>query len=178
MHRTSKPNMNLSYSYLQIEGIHLREYYIIPEFSYSNTFLFAVAIYQILAIGFVYLGCYVTYAGLLLALIFQFCVFHYLCLFFCNKNYRLHFTPDGVTVWNLLNKPKQYAVCSIQWKIKRIPWYNTYFVLLYSTEKRPIAIVKPHWKNVRKILQLPHHGPLTTVEREYIKFLKSVGLMY
>ena len=156
----------------------MREYYIIPEFSYSKTFLFAVTIYQIMAIALVWFGCYFTYASLLLALICQFCAFYYLCLFFCNKNYRLHFTTDSVTVWNLLNKPKQYTSCSIRWKIRRMPWYNTYFVLLYSTARRPIAIVKPHWKNVRKILQLPHHGPLTTAEHEYVKFLKSVGLMY
>ncbi len=156
----------------------MREYYIIPEFSYSKTFLFAVTICQLMSIGFVCLGCHVTYIGLFPALICQFGTFYYLCLFFSNKNYRLHLTPDIVTVWNILNKPKQYASCSIRWKIKRIPWYNTYFVLLYSTEQRPIAIVKPHWKNVRKILQLPHHGPLTTAEHEYVKFLKSVGLMY
>jgi len=156
----------------------LREYHINPEFSYSKTFLFAVIIYQLVAIGFVCLACCVTYACLLPALICQFCAFYYLCLFFCNKNFRLHFTPDSVTVWNLLNQPRQYASCSIRWRIKRIPWYDTYFVLIYSTERRPIAIVKPHWKNVRKILQLPHHGPVTTTEHEYIKFLKSVGLMY
>ena len=156
----------------------MREYYINPEFSYSKLFLLAVIIFQILAIGFACFGWYVTYVGLLIALICQYGALYYLCLFFCNKNYRLHFTPDIVTVWNLLNKQKKYAFCSIRWKIKRIPWYNTYFVLLYSTEQRPIAIVKPHWKNVRKILRLPHHGPLTTAEHEYVKFLKSVGLMY
>ena len=156
----------------------MREYYVYPEFRYSKAFLFAVTVFQLVAIGFVCLGFYVTYVCLLLALFSQFCAFYYLCLIFCNKNYRLHFTPDRVTVWNLLNHPKQYVSCSIRWKIKRIPWYNTYFVLLYSTERKPIAIVKPHWKNVRKILQLPHNGPLTAVEHEYIKFLKSMGLMY
>jgi membrane protein insertase Oxa1/YidC/SpoIIIJ len=29
-----------------------------------------------------------------------------------------------------------------------------------------------------KILKFPHDGSLTVVEREYIKFLKSVGLLY
>ena len=156
----------------------MREYYIRPEFRYSKSFLFAVAFFQLLAIGFFCLGCYVTYIGFLSALICQFLVFYYLCLFFCNKNYRLHVTPDWVTVWDLLSRPKQYDTSSIRWKIKRIPWYNTYFVLLYSTEPRPIAIVKPHWKNAGKLLKLPHHGSLTAVEREYITFLKSVGLMY
>ena len=156
----------------------MQEYYINPEFHYSKTFPFAVVFCQILAIGFICWGCYVTYIAHLLALFCQFGAFYYLYLLFCNKNFRVHITTDSVTVWNLFNRPKQYAFCSIRWKIKRISWYNAYFVLLYSTGQSPIAIVKPHWKDVKRILQLPHHGPLTTAERDYLKFLKSVGLMY
>ena len=156
----------------------MREYHINPEFSYSKAFLFEVIIYQLVAIGFVCLGYYVTYICLLPAFICQFATFYYLCLFLCNKNFRLHFTPVNVTVWNLLNQPRQYTSSSIRWRIKRIPWCNTYFVVLYSAKRKPIAILKPHWKNVRNILQLPHRGPVTAVEQKYIQFLKNVGLMY
>ena len=176
--RNISKNQNLTHSNLQIGGRPLQEYSINPELCYSKSFPFAVALFQTLTIGFLCLGHYVTYIVHLLALLCQFCAFYFLYLFFYNKNYRLHITTDRITVWNLRNKPRQYDLCAIRWKIKRIPWYNTYFALLYSSGQTPIAIVKPHWKNVNKLLQLPHHGPLTTVEREYVKFLKSVGLMY
>ena len=108
----------------------------------------------------------------------QLSAIYYLFLFLCNRNYRLHVTPINVTVWNLFHKPTQYASSQIQWKIKRIPWYNTYYVMLYATGKRPIAILKPLWKNMSKILQFPHYGPMSTVERKYLSFLKGTGLLY
>ena len=156
----------------------MREYNIVPEFRYYKTFPFAVIIYQLLSIGFIVLGHYVTSISYFAAVILQFSVFYFLYLYLCNRNYRLHIAPVDVTIWNLFNKQRQYPTCQIRWQIKRIPRYNTYFVVLYSTGRRPIAIVKPHWKNVSLVLKFPHHGPLTVVERKYIEFLKSVGLMY
>ena len=156
----------------------MREYNIVPEFAYSKTFLLAATICQFVAIGFVVLGYYVTAVSYLAAAILQLSFFYFLCLYLCNRNYRLRITPIHVTVWNLFNKSKQHMTCQIRWKIKRIPWYNTYFVVLYSTSRMPVAILKPHWENVWKILKLPHYGAVSIAERKYIEFLKSVGLMH
>lgn len=156
----------------------MREYYITPEFNNSKMFPFAAGLCQLLTIALVFLGYYITAASYLLAAFIQFSALWYFCLFLCNKNYRLYITPDTVTVWNLLKKEKQHITSQIKWKIKRIPWYNTYYVILYSSPQTPIAILKPHWKNVAKILTRPHLGPLSATEREYIAFLKQVGLMY
>lgn len=155
----------------------MKEYMIVPEFRYSKTFPFAFIIYQFVTAVFVLLGYHVTGIAYSLAFIFQICVIYYLCLYLINKYCRLHIRPDIVTVWNIFNKPKQYQSVQLCWKIKRIPWYNSYFLCLYSTRQKPVAILKPHWKNALKLLHFPHYGSLTSVELKYIKFLKNIGLL-
>lgn len=156
----------------------MKEYRIIPEFPYHKAFPFVAIIYQFIAIGFVVLGHCSTPISYVASVIFQLSAFYFLFLFLCNKNYQLYITPVSVTVWNIFNKPRRYPSCQIQWKIKRVPWYNIYFMVLYSTGRMPIAFLKPHWKNVSKVLKFSHRGPLTIVERKYIEFLKKVGRAY
>lgn len=155
----------------------MREYSVVPPFSSSKIFYVAVVVYQFITIGLIVLGHYFTPISYFAAVISQSCVFYFLCLFLCARNYRLHINLDRVTVWTLFNKPKQYISCQIRWKIKRIPWYNTYFIVLYSNSRTPIAIIKPHWENATKLLRFSHYGRLTIVEHEYIVFLKKVGLL-
>lgn len=156
----------------------MKEYSIVPEFSYSKTFPFTASICQLMAMVFVIVGHRITTAGYVAATILQLSAIYLLFLFLCNRNYRLYITPISVTVWNVFGKPKQYPYHQIQWKIKRVPWYNIYYVVVYSKGKIPVALLKPHWKNVSKVLKLPHRGPLTITERKYIEFLKKVGLIY
>lgn len=155
----------------------MKEYSIVPEFSHSRTYPFAASIYQLTAIGLVVGHC-ITSVGYVVAVILQLSAFYFLFLFLCNRNYRLHITPVSVTVWNVFGKPKQYPYHQIRWKIKRVPWYNIYYVVVYSASRMPIALLKAPWKNASKILKFPHRGPLTVIERKYIAFLKSCGIVY
>lgn len=157
-------------------GDSLGTYTINPEFSHSKAFSFVAFILQFVTIGLVALGYYFTSVSYFLAVIFQCCVVYYLFLFFSSRYYRLHISPNIVTVWSGFNKPKRYSTSSIRWRIKRIPWYNTYFVCLYSIDRLPVAIVKPHWKNAPRLFRFPHCGSLTDMEKKYIDFLASMGL--
>lgn len=156
----------------------MKEYSIIPELSYSKAFPFVAGICQFMAIGFAAVGASITPAGYVATAILQLSAFNFLFLFLCNRNYRLHFTPASVTVWNIFGKPKRYPNHQIQWKIKRVPWYNIYYVVLYSAGRMPVAFLKAPWENVSKIFKFPHKGPLTVIERKYIAFLKRSGVLY
>ncbi len=159
-------------------GLFLREYHIIPEFRYSKAYPYVAFTCLLIAVGLIFFGYFVTSAGFILAICFCFCSIYYASLLFCNKYYRLHITPGITTVWNIFNRSRSYQTDTLRWKIVRIPWYNTYFVLLYSTGKKPVAIIKPHWENMYKLLAYPHHGKLSDTERKYIKFLKHTHLMH
>lgn len=156
----------------------MKEFSIIPELSYGKAFPFAGSICQFMVIVFATVGACITPAGYVAAAILQLSAFYFLFLFLCNRNYRLHFTPVSVTVWNIFGKPKRYPYHQIQWKIKRIPWYNIYYVVLYSVGRMPVAVLKAPWKNVSKLLKFPHKGPLTVIEHKYIAFLKRSGVVY
>ncbi len=153
------------------------EYSIVPEFRYCKFFPLFTIIYQLVAIGFVAFGHFIASVAFILACIFQFCAFYYAGLFIFNKFYRLNISSSSITVWNMFNYSKMYPADKLRWKIGRIPWYNTYFILLYSSGQIPIAIIKPHWENALRIIHFPHAGKLSSVELEYLKFLKSVGLL-
>lgn len=153
------------------------EYNIFPEYRYYKTFPFLAITYQLIAIMFAVFGNFITSVGFILTFIFQVCSFYYAGLSICSRCYRLNITSNLITVWNIFNKPKKYPADKLRWKIRRIPWYNSYFIFLYSSGRIPIAIVKPHWKNALRILLFPHSGILSTVEREYLKFLKNIGLL-
>lgn len=152
-------------------------YSVVPEFRFSKFFPLLAGAYQLIAVGFFAFGYFITSAGLMLSCIFQLCSLYYVGLFLCDKFYRLIISPDQITVQNIFGKQKTYRVDNLRWSIGRIPWYNSYYVLLYSSGRNPIAVVRPHWKNVPRILHFPHSGKLSSQEIEYLKFLKSVGLM-
>lgn len=153
------------------------EYSIVPEFSFNKFFPLLAGTYQLIAIGFFAFGYFVASVGFILSYIFQLCSFYYVGLFLCDKFYRLFIFPDQITVQNAFGKQNTYRVDNLRWRIVRIPWYNSYYVLLYSSGRNLIAVVKPHWKNVPRILHFPHSGKLSSKEIEYLKFLKSVGLL-
>ena len=153
------------------------EYSIVSEFRYFKIFPFLAAFYQFVAIGLAIFGYYITSIGIFLAFIFEGCSFYYIFLSFCKKYYRVNISSGVTTVWSVFNKPTQYCTIQLRWRIKRIPWYNAYFIFLYSSTRIPIAIFKPHWKNALRVLSFPHLGVLTDMELKYIKFLKKVGLI-
>ena len=170
-------NANCTEGKEEYEGGCMRDYNIIPEFRYSKFFPFSAIICQLGAIGFMVVGHLVTSVAFLLACIFQFCALYYAGLSIFNRYYRLNISSDSVTVWSIVNKPKQYRSDELRWRIGRIPWYNSYFILLYSTGRIPVAIVQPHWKNALRLIHFPHYGKLSSVELDYLEFLKSVGLI-
>ena len=153
------------------------EYSIVAELRFSKFFPLFTGIYQLMVIAFWAFGCLVAPPGFVLAYIFQFCSLYYVGLSLCAKFYKLRISPNLITVRNIFSKEKSYGTDNLRWKIGRIPWYNSYYVLLYSSRRIPIAIVKPHWKNALRILRFPHLGKLSTMEIEYLKFLKSAGLL-
>lgn len=153
------------------------EYDIVPEFRHFKAFPFIAITYQLVAIGFAVFGCFVASVGFILALFFQFCSVYYTGLFLCNRYYRLNVTSSFITVRNLFNKPRRYHADKLRWKMRRIPWYNSYFILLYSSGRIPIAIIKPHWKNALRMIHFPHSGIFTSVELRYLNFLESAGLL-
>lgn len=155
----------------------MREYDIVPEFRYSKfLFLFAL-VCQLIAIGSGILGYFVALAGSILAAFYQFGALYCVGLSLCNRYYRLYISSDSITVWNMFNKPKDYPTNTLRWMIARIPWYRSYYILLYSSGRIPIAIVKPHWKNALEIVHFPHSGQLSSAELDYLKFLKKMGLL-
>lgn len=153
------------------------EYDIIPESRYSKFYPLLVIAYFLVAVAFSYFGCVVTAVGFILAFFFLFCSLYYGGLFLYYRYYRVHISSNSLTVCNIINRRKTYQTDTLQWKIVRIPWYNSYFILLYSSTRFPVAVVRPHWKNVRKILKCPHLGKLNPTELEYIIFMKKVGLL-
>ena len=155
----------------------MKEYTIVPEFRYFKAFPIVAIIYQLVAVGFVILGCFITSSGFILALLFQISSIYYLVLCLCNRNYRLNFTSDGIIVWNIFKKSKKHKTDNLRWKIRRIPWYNKYYIFLYSSGRIPIAFMKPLWKNALKTLYFPHFGALSSEELKYLKFLKSAGIL-
>lgn len=155
----------------------MKEYIIVPEARYSKLYPLLAVAYLIAAIAFGLFGHFVTAVGHILAYIILFCSLYYGGLFLYYKNYQVNVSSNSLTVCNIFNKQKKYNVNTLQWKLLRIPWYNSYFLLLYSTAQIPIALIKPHWKNASKILSLPHFGKLSSVEIKYIKFMKKVGLL-
>ena len=155
----------------------MKEYTIIPEFRYSKSFPYAAIFCQIIAIGFVIFGCALTLAGFILAFLFQFCAVYYMGLFLCNRYYRITISPRVITLWSIFNRSKKCQAETLRWKICRIPWFNDYYILLYSSGRMPMALINPHWKNALKLLQFPHFGPLKGTELKYLHFLKSAGLL-
>lgn len=155
----------------------MREYVIIPEARYNKLYPILAVVYLLVAVALGFMGHFVTAVGYILAYIFLFCSLYYGVLFFYYKYYQVHVSSSSLIVSNIRGKRISYNTDEIRWKIIRIPWYNSFYIFLYSTKKTPVAIVRPHWKNVAKILRLPHYGKLTPAELQYIKFLKNVGVM-
>lgn len=155
----------------------MREYDIIPEFPHPKTFPLLAIVCQLCVVGSSVFGCLVSSAGFVLAILFQFCTVYYAGLSFCNKYYRVHITANCISVHSIFNKLRTYHANELCWKILRIPWYNSYYILLYSSRRVPIAILRPLWKNALSVLRFPHRGKLRCVELDYLKFLEKVGLL-
>ena len=155
----------------------MNKYSIVPEFSYCKYFPFLAVVCQLITIGLIVFGIFIASPCLILACCFQFCSLYYAGLFICNRYYRLNISSDSITVWYLFNKSKKFCTNEMRWKIRRIPWYNSYFIILHSSRRIPIAIIKPHWKNALRIIHLPHSGKLSSAELKYLKFLKDIGLL-
>ena len=155
----------------------MEEYNIIPEFCYYKAFPFFAIICQLVAVGLMLFGIFVTSVGFILAFCFQFCALYYTGLFICNKYYRVNISSAFITIWSVFNKVKKYPIIKLRWKIVRIPWYNSHYLLLYSSGRMPIAVIRPHWKNALRILSFPHSGTLGCAELEYLNFLKKSGLL-
>ena len=153
------------------------EYIVVPKYHNSKIFPISAIVCQFATTVFICFGLCVTTVGFILAFFFQFCSFYYGGLYFYNKFYRLNMSSRHVTIWNIFNKSKSYQISELRWRIRRIPWYNSYFVLLYASNRIPVAVVKPHWENALRLLKFPHLGKLSSVEIEYLKFLKRVGLL-
>lgn len=155
----------------------MKKYSITPEFQHSSMFLFFSVMYLFVTMGFAFWGYFVASVGYILSSIFLFCSLYYGLLYLCSKYYQINVSPGLITVWNVMNKPRNYRTDKLWWKIGKIPWYNSYFVLIYSSKRIPVAVVRPHWKNALKLLRLSHLGKLSSTELEYLKFLKNVGLL-
>lgn len=155
----------------------MREYTIAPEFRYSKFFPFLAILHQIAAIGFLVFGYFITPVGFILTILFLLCSLYYIGLSLCTKFYQVHVSLDLLTVRNIINKRRIYHTDKLWWKILKLPWYNTYYILLYSSKQVPIAIVRPHWPNSLRILKFPHLGKFSADELVYLKFLKRVGLL-
>lgn len=154
----------------------MKEYAIVPETRYSKLYPILAVSYLIAAVALGLFGHFVTAVGYILAFITLFCSLYYGGLFLYFKNYHVKVSSNSLTVCNIFNKHKKYIVDTLQWKLVRIPWYNSYFLLLYSTAQIPITLINPHWKNASKLMRLPHYGKLSSVESKYIGFMKKVGL--
>ena len=155
----------------------MNEYNIIPEFRFGKFFPFLICMYQLLTIILLWFAYSIDSTGFILVFIVQFCALYYLALLLINKFYRLDISSSLVTIYNVFHSPKTYSTDTLRWKIVRIPWYCSYYLLLYSSAKIPIAIIVPLWKNALKLLCFPHMGKVSSAEKEYIMFLKSVGLL-
>lgn len=155
----------------------MKEYVIRPEAHYSKLYPVFMTTFLFAAVAFSFMGHFVTAVGYILTGIFLFCALYYGVLFFYYKYYQVRVCPNALTVCNIKNTHKTYNIDTIRWRIIRIPWYNTYFINIYSTTQKPVAIVRPHWKNATRILKLAHFGKLTPVEKQYIEFMKNVGLL-
>ena len=153
----------------------MKKYYIVPEFRYYKIFPFISVLLLILAVSFVVLGHLVTSAGFILAFFCGFCALYYVSLSIYKKNYRLEIDSNVMIVWNAFRKPQKYQTDNLRWKIQRIPWYRTYYMLIYSSGRIPVAIIKPHWENALRITHFPHIGKLSFTEKEYLSLLKSAG---
>ena len=150
------------------------EYNIVPDPCDYKNFPILAIVGQFAALGFVLLS-YFESLILILACIYEVISLLYVGLFICQKHYRLNITANHLTVYCIFNKTKKYPVREVWWRIQRIPWYNSFYILLYSSGKVPVAIIKPHWTNAIKIMHFSHLGEMTSVEREYLKFMKSVN---
>lgn len=155
----------------------MREYVIIPEARYNKLYLILAVAYFLIAVALGFMGHFVTAVGYILACIFLFCSLYYGVLFFYYKYYQVHVSFSSLIVTNIRGKQIHYSADTIRWKIIRIPWYNSFYLFLYTTQQTPVAVVRPHWRNAPRILRFPHHGKLTPVELQYIKFMKNVGLL-
>lgn len=153
----------------------MREYSVIPEVSQRKLLPFLLIVCQLVAIGLGILGYFITSAGFALAACYQICVFYWVGLYLCDRYYRLNVSFDSITVQNIFNKTAKYDTDTLRWKILRIPWYRSYYILLYSSRRSPVAIVRPHWKNALEIVRFPHLGKLSSAEIDYLNFLKRCG---
>ena len=155
----------------------MKEYTVTPEFRYGKAFLSLSVLCQLVAVGCFVLGCVLSSVGFLLGALFQLCALYDFLLYLCNRNYRLYMTSETVRVQTLFGRSKVYSTETLQWKIRTIPWYNEQYLLLYSSRDIPIAILKPLWKNTLQMLRFPHCGKLNSREQNYLKFLKTNGLL-
>lgn len=155
----------------------MKDYDIVPEFCYSKFFPFLMTVYQFVAMSFILFALHIDPLWSLLAGIFQLCSIYYGGLLLYSKFYKISISANTITIQNIIKKSKSSSVDNLRWKIIRFPWYNSYFILLFQSKRLPIAVVKPHWKNALRILKLSHLGKLSTVELDYLKFLKNVGLL-
>ena len=155
----------------------MEEFKIVPEFRHYKAFPMLAITHQLISAGFLLFGHFVTSLGFILAFVFELCVVYYLGLYVCNRCYRLNITSSSVTIWSIFSNPQIYRTETLRWRIRRIPWYNLYYIFLYSSGSIPISIVQPHWKNALRIIHFPHFGKITSYEYEYLKFLRSIGLL-
>ena len=152
----------------------MKEYTIIPEFRYSKSFPYAAIFCQIVAIGFVIFGCALTLAGFIFPFLFQFCAVYYMGLFLCNRYYRITITPGVMTVWSIFNRSKKCQAETLRWKVCRIPWFNDYYILLYSSGRMPIALIKPHWMEKRaETLAVPSFRSIEGPRAEISSFFEK-----
>lgn len=155
----------------------MEAYSIVPEFQHFKFYPYLVILFQLIALGFMIFGHFVTSLGYILALMYGFCSFYYITLLFVGKFYRLSVNTNSMIVWSVFNKPKSYNVDKVRWKIQKIPWYNSYFILLYYMDGMPIAIIKPLWTNGLRVVKFRHLGVYSSTEIEYLKFLRKFGLL-
>ena len=152
-------------------------YSIVPEFQYYKSFPILGVVCQLVAIIFVFFGYTVSSIGFILAFLYETCSIYYVGLTFINKFYRLDVSSNLITVRGVFNKDKKYNSNSVRWVIRRLPWYNSYFIFLYDSGKIPIAVIKPHWTNALKLTKYQHLGPLSPTEISYLRFLKKVSML-
>ena len=153
----------------------MKEYSIIPEISHRKFLPFLLVVSQLVAIGLGIFGYFLTSVGFILAACYQICAFYWAALSLCDRYYRLNVSFDSISVQSIFNKTSKYDIDTLRWKILRIPWYRNYYILLYSSRRSLVAIVKPHWKNALEIMRLPHLGKLSPAEIDYLNFLKRNG---